>query len=75
MRSAQPGQSGARWGRAARAGPARRAAFAHVVERAGKLADILADAGPARPLNVDGLLLRESMDIIGAPGCGPVAVC
>jgi len=40
-----------------------------VVERAGKLADILADHGAARPVNVDSLLLRESMDIIGAPRC------
>jgi len=56
-------------------GAARRAAFAHVVERAGKLADILADHGAARPVNVDGLLLRESMDIIGAPRFGFAVVC
>lgn len=39
----------------------------HVVERSEKLVAILAAHGPGRPINVDNLLLRESMDVIGAP--------
>ena len=38
----------------------------HVVERSEKLVAILAAHGPGRPINVDNLLLRESMDVIGA---------
>ncbi|KAK9832543.1 hypothetical protein WJX81_007874 [Elliptochloris bilobata] len=45
-----------------------RAAFTHVVERSEKLVAILDGHGPRTPINVDNLLLRESMDIIGRVG-------
>lgn len=36
-----------------------------VVQCAGKLADIITVAGPGAQQNVDKLLLRESMDVLG----------
>ena len=45
-----------------------KSAFAHVVERCQFLASILDDMGEATPVNVDDLLLRESMDVIGRVG-------
>ena len=44
-----------------------RGAFAHVVERTVKLVDILTGNTEHAPINMDNLLLRESMDVIGAP--------
>lgn len=44
----------------------RRAAFQEVRERSQQLVAILLEAGPARTHNVDELLLKESMDVIGA---------
>lgn len=44
----------------------RRAAFREVRERSQQLVAILLEAGPARMHNVDELLLKESMDVIGA---------
>ncbi len=44
----------------------RRAAFREVRERSRQLVAILLEAGPARMHNVDELLLKESMDVIGA---------
>ena len=44
-----------------------RGAFAHVVERTEKLVNILVDNTEHVPINMDNLLLRESMDVIGAP--------
>lgn len=43
-----------------------RGAFAHVVERTEKLVDILTGNTEHVPINMDNLLLRESMDVIGA---------
>jgi len=43
-------------------------AFANVRERCASMAGILNALGPANPLNVDDLLLRESMDVIGRVG-------
>ncbi|KAK9827618.1 hypothetical protein WJX81_006830 [Elliptochloris bilobata] len=45
-----------------------RHAFKHIVERSGVLTGILAKSGPARVMNMDNLLLRESMDVIGRVG-------
>ena len=44
-----------------------RLALSHIVERTLALAGYLAEGGAARTHNVDNLLLRESMDVIGAP--------
>jgi cytochrome P450 len=43
-------------------------AFANVRERCAAMTGILNALGPARALNVDDLLLRESMDVIGRVG-------
>lgn len=48
-----------------------RGAFAHVVERTEKLVDILTGNTEHVPINMDNLLLRESMDVIGAPLASP----
>jgi hypothetical protein len=47
---------------------ARRHAFKHIVERSGVLTTILGRAGPGAVMNMDNLLLRESMDVIGRVG-------
>lgn len=44
-----------------------RDAFGHVLECTMALVSYLKDAGPERVHNVDNLLLRESMDVIGGP--------
>ena len=49
--------------------PACRLALAHIVERTLALADYLSEGGAVKSFNVDNLLLRESMDVIGAPLC------
>ena len=46
-----------------------RLALAHIVERTLALADYLEEGGSVKSFNVDNLLLRESMDVIGAPFC------
>jgi len=43
-----------------------RFALAHVVEMSKQLVAYLSDCGPHKVHNVDNLLLRESMDVIGA---------
>jgi hypothetical protein len=45
-----------------------KAAFGHVVDRCGVVSEILDGYGPGRAFNVDDLLLRESMDVIGRVG-------
>lgn len=45
-----------------------KAAFGHVVDRCGVVSEILDGYGPDRAFNVDDLLLRESMDVIGRVG-------
>ena len=45
-----------------------RQALQLVVDRTSQLVDYLKDAGSRAPQNVDQLLLRESMDVIGARG-------
>ena len=45
-----------------------KAAFGHVVDRCGVVSEILDGFGPDRAFNVDDLLLRESMDVIGRVG-------
>ena len=52
-----------------------RGAFAHVVERTEKLVDILTGNTEHVPINMDNLLLRESMDVIGAPIASPAPFC
>ena len=47
---------------------ARRHAFKHIVERSSVLTNILGKSGPGRVMNMDNLLLRESMDVIGRVG-------
>ncbi len=42
-----------------------RDAFGHVLECAAALVDYLKVSGPERVHNIDNLLLRESMDVIG----------
>ena len=59
-----PGSHGA-WVRRVHA---RRHAFKHIVERSGVLTSILGKSGPAAVMNMDNLLLRESMDVIGRVG-------
>ncbi len=49
-------------------GGARRHAFKHIVERSSVLTTILGRAGPAAVMNMDNLLLRESMDVISRVG-------
>lgn len=41
------------------------------MERTLALADYLEEGGSVKSFNVDNLLLRESMDVIGAPLCPP----
>lgn len=41
----------------------------HIVERSYRLVDILKDIKPETAVNVDDLLLRESMDVIGGSMC------
>ena len=48
------------------ANPFCRLALAHIVERTLALADYLSEGGATKAHNVDNLLLRESMDVIGA---------
>ena len=45
-----------------------RDAAGHIIERSYKLVDILAELPPNVAVNIDDLLLRESMDIIGRTG-------
>lgn len=45
-----------------------RDAAGHIIERSYKLMDILAKLPPNVAVNIDDLLLRESMDIIGRTG-------
>ena len=49
--------------------PACRLALAHIVERTLALSDYLSEGGAVKSFNVDNLLLRESMDVIGGPSC------
>lgn len=44
-----------------------RGAFEHVVDRSMSLVEYLKAQGPAAVHNMDNLLLRESMDVIGEP--------
>ena len=46
-----------------------RDAFDHVVDRSLALVAFLKAQGPAAVHNMDNLLLRESMDVIGVPSC------
>ncbi|KAK9832710.1 hypothetical protein WJX81_002799 [Elliptochloris bilobata] len=46
-----------------------REAFRQVRERSQQLVAILLEAGPGKAHNVDEMLLKESMDVIGAPDC------
>ncbi len=45
----------------------RRDAFGHVLECSMALVQYLREGGPERVHNIDNLLLRESMDVIGVP--------
>ncbi len=44
----------------------RRFALEQIIDRSMALVDFLRDSGPLKVHNVDNLLLRESMDVIGA---------
>lgn len=44
-----------------------REAFGHVVDRSMALVNFLAQGGPQAVHNIDNLMLRESMDVIGMP--------
>ena len=51
-----------------------RLALSHIVQRTQALADYLAEGSATKTHNVDNLLLRESMDVIGeSQSCGPDA--
>lgn len=45
----------------------RREAFAHMVRSCTALGDFMAERGPSTTLDMDELLLRAAMDVIGAP--------
>ena len=45
-----------------------REAFDHVVDRSMALVNHLGQGGPLAVHNIDNLMLRESMDVIGVPG-------
>ena len=45
----------------------RREAFGHVMDRSMALVHYLAQSGPQAVHNIDNLMLRESMDVIGVP--------
>ena len=44
-----------------------RQAFGHMVRSCTALGDFMAESGPSAALDVDELLLRAAMDVIGAP--------
>lgn len=50
--------------------PVCRAAFPHVVELSRQVCSVMVSAGPGTLLDVDSLLQRESMDVIGRVGFG-----
>ena len=49
----------------------RRQAFGHMVRSCNALGDFMAARGPSAALDMDELLLRAAMDVIGAPPTAP----
>ena len=52
-----------------------REAFGHVVDRSMALVNHLGQGGPLAVHNIDNLMLRESMDVIGAPALACTCGC
>ena len=53
----------------------RRQAFSHMVRSCTALGDFMAARGPSAALDMDELLLRAAMDVIGAPPRCPLGGC